>query len=251
MASGGGLSAIESLKSSFSSYAKNIAGYAISSLVFWVWLMVAVGLPFGLFALSMLLIGALSGGDIASALMSNLLLSIIFLFWLLLILLLHAFFVGGGIGSFFNACHSISSGKTPTILGNIEYGIKNGGRFTALVLIYYALAALFFAPAALSYVFLHNNIVSLVLLLGGFGAIAISKFFFAFSFPSAAMENATPLGSLLRSARFVLSNPLQCVIFDLVLSILCGVLGFIPLVNMFVLAPIAFTALCLFYKHKR
>lgn len=245
------MDAFASIRQAFSSYTRNIAGYFVSSLVYWIWMLVALGLPFGMFALSMLVLGAFAAGDIPSLLFSNIVLGAIFMLWMLFIFLLHAFFAGAGIGAFFNSCHSLAQGRAPSMLASIEYGIKNGGRFLALTVIFYALIAVFLLPALISYLFLNNTLVSVALLLLGIGALALAKFLLMFAFPSAAIDNTTPLGAIVRSMRLVLSRLPQCIIFAISICIMGAILGPIPIINTFVFAPIAFTSLALFYKNAR
>jgi len=243
------VAALTSIKGAFSSYTKNIVGYLLSSLVYFIWMLVAIGLPFGLFALSMLALGAVStGGDVAQTLLTSPLIAIIFFIWVLIVFIIQAFFLSSGLGAYLNACYSIATGKVPTVLGIIEYGIKNGGRFLILMLILCAIFGIFLLPAILSLVLLKNTLATIALILGAVFLMALVKFLFMFSFPAAALDKTTPLGSLSRSLRLVTHNIVQCIIFAILCGVLSLVLGFIPIINMFVLAPILVAALTLFYK---
>ena len=243
------MAALTSIKGAFSSYSKNIVGYLLSSLVYFIWMLVAIGLPFGLFALSMLALGAISsGGDVAQTLISSPLVAIIFGVWMLAVFIIQAFFVSSGIGAYLNACYSIATGKVPTILGMIEYGIKNGGRFLILMLILCAIFGIFLMPALLAFALTKNVLISAALLACGLFLMALVKFFFMFCFPAAAIDKATPLGALSHSLKLVTRNIVQCIIFTILFGVLSLVLGFIPIVNMFVLAPVLMSALALFYK---
>lgn|GEM_PF-3227910 len=243
------MAALASIKGAFSSYTKNIVGYFLSSLVYFIWMLVAIGLPFGLFALSMLALGAIStGGDVATTLVSNPLIAIVFGIWMLIVFIIQAFFVSSGMGAYINACYSIATGKVPTVLGMIEFGIKNGGRFLVLMLVICAIFGIFLLPAMLSFILVKNALISSILLLGAIGLMALVKFLFMFCFPAAAIDKTTPLGALSRSLRLVTRNIVQCIIFAILFGALSLVLGFIPIINMFVLAPILMASLALFYK---
>lgn len=242
------MAALTSIKGAFLSYSKNIVGYLLSSLVYFIWLLVATGLPFGLFTLSMLALGALSSGDVAQTLLSNPLLAIIFSIWMLLVFIVQAYLLSSAIGAYINACYSLASGKVPTILGTIEYGIKNSGRFLLLMLVLCIVFGILLLPALLSFIFLKHALATTVLLIGAFLLMALVKFLFMFSFPAAALDKTTPLGSLSRSLRLVSRNIVQCIIFAIVCAVLSLVLGLIPIINMFVLMPLLMTALALFYK---
>jgi hypothetical protein len=253
------MAAIDSISEAFSTYKKNVAAYIIASVVYLISLAVSVGLSVSLFVLAIIFVGAfgISFANGSPNALQGAGLPFLAGFFLALVAIgaVFMFTASASTMAYINACNSIIQGRIPTILGIVEYGFRNGGTAFFIKFIQAAISAIVLAP----FVFIATRFGSLpifaAVLALGLGIAALISFFLSPAVFIAVLDKAGAIPALVVSIRRVARNFLDYLVIGVAVGLIAIVCAAIPILDIVLLpffaAPLAISALCIFWKKAR
>jgi hypothetical protein len=243
-------SAILAFKEAFSSYMKNLAGYAIYSILFSI-----LSAAFGAMAfLSLLVFSALAVGSIASITASGNLLSLDaagFAIMLLIMLagtIIYSLVQNGLAGAYFEAIDALLSGRHYSLakffIAVPHYSLT---MFFASIFALLVCGIPLLAGAAAAY-YLGFSVAGILLLAAGILLAFLLSLLFIFVSPAVVIKKKSAIGAMASSVAHIAKSPLSFIGFLAILAFLSipsFTIVYVPLVLM----PISTAALILFFKH--
>lgn len=239
------MKSIPIISASFGAFMKNPLGFLLYVILYSVCSVVAFGAAAGA-----TLIVAMTGivePAVAGQITFLLATAVIFLaIWLLFILMF-----SGIQAAFFRSLYEAGRGSGMGLIQFLEYAAHKALPVFGVELALLAILAIFMAPAALALFFVKNTLVAGTLALVGGLAFIIVSLFFTFAIPAIVLDNESSIGSIVRSAKIILSAPVDFVVLVVVLFVISAAFG-ITIIGPWIVMPqiLAYSSM-LFYSQMK
>jgi hypothetical protein len=239
------MKSISIISASFSAFMKNPAGFVLYLVLYGVCSIVAFGAAMGATFLVTYL-GVIDKALEGQVTFMVATLAIFAVIWLVFLLM-----VAGLKAAFFRALYEAGRGGGMGLIQFLEYTAHKALPVFGIELGLLVLFAVFMAPAGLSMVFVKSDIATYGLAALGALAFSIVSLFFWFAVPAIVLDNESSIGSVVRSAKTVLSNPVDFVVLVIALFVI-NAASLITIVGPFLVMPqvIAYSTM-LFYSQMK